>query len=363
MGTVSMKKSDRVYWIDLAKFIGIAAIVYGHTIQEGYTCKYVYSFHVPLFFFLQGIVFSLSNGEKKPFGQYVKGKAYTLLLPYYAFAIISSVVIFLASRFIAVPEADIFSSVKDLLRNITIGDCDANRPLWFLPCSFVLSILSYTVINLTDRFKKTIYKKWALAAVAVLGGAALYVTEEYTSIKFLPWKLDTAIHMLPFFIAGYALYEYGWIKRIERLTNRIKLLAAALLIIVGALLGLYNGDANYLGNYYGNIIIFFASAFASCAGWCLLVMGMPEIRILSYTGKSTLSILLMHKFPVLFFQKVLPITKDLLDRQSVPVAVLVTLTAIALCCIAQSILERLCPFLIGKYRSKKTQTDPKAAID
>ena len=50
-GNDSAKKiSQRIVWLDIAKALGIVAIVLGHTIQGGLVKKYVYSFHVPMFF-------------------------------------------------------------------------------------------------------------------------------------------------------------------------------------------------------------------------------------------------------------------------------------------------------------------------
>ena len=45
-----VEQNNRVAWIDIAKFLGIVAIVYAHAITEGIVNKYLYSFHVPLFF-------------------------------------------------------------------------------------------------------------------------------------------------------------------------------------------------------------------------------------------------------------------------------------------------------------------------
>lgn len=353
MGTSMATNADprtRMQWIDIAKCIGIFAIVYGHTIQEGLSCRYVYSFHVPLFFLLQGVVFRITRANQKPFRQYLKSKVYTLLIPYACFSVVSTAVIFLASMVITVPGLDIFSSLTELCIRLIGGDCEANSPLWFLPCSFVMAVMAYGIINLVNKQENSIVRIWVLTVIAIVCGVALYVTEKFTKVKFLPWKLDAAVFMFPFFIVGYMSVEYGWIDRLLKLRGSLKAVAAVFLLGIGAVLGLMNGEANYLGNYYGNIPVTYLAAFATCIGIFFLSMLIPDIKMLTYVGRNTLAILLMHKFPVLLFQIAVPFTAAWIDQQSILVSIVVTLTSIALCCAAEWIIRRICPMVIGKRK-------------
>lgn len=45
----------RIEWIDIAKGIGILLVILGHTIALKYS-KVLYTFHMPLFFLLSGLV-------------------------------------------------------------------------------------------------------------------------------------------------------------------------------------------------------------------------------------------------------------------------------------------------------------------
>lgn len=345
----SEARGTRMHWIDIAKCIGMFAIVYGHTIQEGWSCKYAYSFHVPLFFLLQGVVFRVTRANEKPFGQYLKSKVYTLLIPYACFCVISTAVIFLASMVITVPGLDIFSSPTELIIRLIGGDCEANSPLWFLPCSFVMAVMAYGLINAVNKHTPHI-RILVLTAIAIVCGLALYVTEEFTKVKFLPWKLDAAVFMLPFFVAGYLFVEYGWIDRMLKLRGAWKAVAALLLMGIGAVLGLMNGEANYLGNYYGNVPVTYLAAFATCIGICFLSMLIPNRKLLTYVGRNTLAILLMHKFPVLLFQIAIPFTAAWIDQQNILVSIVVTLLSMALCCGAEWIICRICLMVIGKRK-------------
>ena len=353
MNEALKKQKQRVVWVDLAKFWGIVAIVYGHTVQGGMTNRYVYSFHVPLFFFLLGVVFSITHAERKNFGQFVKNKLFTLLIPYYVFAVISTVVIFVASRFIPSSKPDMYNSVMELIINILIGDCDANSPLWFLPCTFVISIMAYGIIRLIHKIQKKKYKWCALLAFAAIGCAALFFTEAFTTIRFWVYKVDGAVFMLPFFLAGYAMQEFLCFEKMARWPLYLRVLCIAALLLLGGGVGALNGRSTYLGNYYDNVGAMYIAAMATSIGVCLLVQMVPLWSVPAYVGQHTLGILLMHKFPVLLFQVGIPFTAKQLEHNSVLIGVVVTAISIVLCCGVETIIVRICPILIGKKKQKK----------
>ena len=89
-----MMSDNRYQWVDYAKGIGIILVVYGHCIRgivkaglveddSVFTLldSMIYSFHMPLFFFLSGLFFEGSlqrNGSER----FVFSKLDTLIYPY-----------------------------------------------------------------------------------------------------------------------------------------------------------------------------------------------------------------------------------------------------------------------------------------
>uniref|UniRef100_UPI001C2F5592 acyltransferase family protein n=1 Tax=Micrococcus sp. GbtcB5 TaxID=2824750 RepID=UPI001C2F5592 len=54
--------TNRVEWIDTAKGMGIFLVILGHTGSlGGRITNYIYSYHMPLFFFLSGYLFSVGK--------------------------------------------------------------------------------------------------------------------------------------------------------------------------------------------------------------------------------------------------------------------------------------------------------------
>lgn len=72
---------SRIEWIDIAKALGVVFVVLGHTGLPEVFRRWIYIFHMPLFFYISGMFFkpvTLDVAIKK------KGKAY--LLPYFFFS-------------------------------------------------------------------------------------------------------------------------------------------------------------------------------------------------------------------------------------------------------------------------------------
>ena len=92
---------NRLVWIDYAKGIGIFLVVLGHVIRglqnssilvksgwSSFLDHWIYSFHMPLFFFLSGIF--VLRSLQRPFTKYILDKCYTLIYPYLIWTLLQS---------------------------------------------------------------------------------------------------------------------------------------------------------------------------------------------------------------------------------------------------------------------------------
>lgn len=77
----------RIDWIDLTKGIAIFLMVCGHTSIPLSISNWIWSFHMPLFFIISGILF---NATKYPnFNLFIKKRGKTLIIPYIIFSLIT----------------------------------------------------------------------------------------------------------------------------------------------------------------------------------------------------------------------------------------------------------------------------------
>ena len=80
-----------------------------------------------------------------------------------------------------------------------------------------------------------------------------------------------------------------------------------------------------------------------------------KCRWLEYCGRHSVAILVMHKFPVLFFRELIPGVKALLADPKDPAGILcglaVTAVSIALCLLAEKVILRILPQVLGEKRN------------
>lgn len=121
---------SRIEWIDIAKALGVVLVVLGHTGLSEVFRRWIYIFHMPLFFYISGMFFrpvNLGVAIKK------KGKAY--LLPYILF----SIVFMMMNQLI---DFGLQRALDDIHRIITfLGTFPV---LWFLTGLFFVEII-YTI--------------------------------------------------------------------------------------------------------------------------------------------------------------------------------------------------------------------------
>lgn len=335
-------------WADVLKFWGILAIVWGHTLSDGAVHQYLYSFHVPLFFFVIGLYFKASRVS---FCHFCKKKAISLLVPYFAFAVIS-VLIFsvlgeLASSALDSDAVD-FSLGTNLLEVLT-GQCRANRPLWFLPCMFVFYILCFGLTKLTENRTEPV--RALLYTLAMGGSVGLCVLNSAVfKIDVLFWKADVSVFMVYFFLLAAMIRPL----LAKAAANWVSLALALFLFLLGGFLAFRNSLIGYLANRYGNVLLFYLGSTCTILALCFVSILISHLnmqaisKMMVYVGQRTLPILLMHKFPILFFQVLFPWTKQPLRNNDPYVGLVVAIVSIGGCLIVEGIWKKTFGVMLTK---------------
>lgn len=131
MGVVKIQTNGRIEEVDIMRGIGIILVVIGHMGINSAIFRFIYAFHMPLFFFISGITYK----EKR-----TVDNLKTLILPY---AVGGLVPLALYAVFNRYGWLDIVNDLRGL-----VGGCSAdgfyftpNPALWFLPCMFMLRFI------------------------------------------------------------------------------------------------------------------------------------------------------------------------------------------------------------------------------
>ena len=136
------KTNTRIVWLDYAKAIGIFFVVWGHMCYAvsyyaeigNAICRYIYAFHMPLFFMLSGIAFGYQLPEKRDFDfrTEIQKRVRKLLLPYAFWCVVYTLI---ACTDSAIYGRGILSAFKNGVFDTLTG---MKAPMWFLYTLFII---------------------------------------------------------------------------------------------------------------------------------------------------------------------------------------------------------------------------------
>lgn len=286
-----------IKWINIAKGIGIIAIVVGHSNVSQMAYNYLYYFHIPLFFFISGYLNNKSItsieygiprlvGYKREFN-YIKLKFNAYMLPYYSYGLIFTILLFFLHFLKGTLNSSIISvSTKGYL----FGQVDfmANSNLWFLPALFFTVIFGYYAIkyfNLKYSLRNNLF--WILAlilAIHLFNGKENYfmsLTTIPAALLFYTWGVN-----------------YKSLEVLDKMNSLLFTIGLAVFTLCSYFYSFhYLDQAIDIGNTRIRPSIFFMiiNAFLGI----LLVIKISKIlksnRLLEFIGRYSLYIFLFHQ--------------------------------------------------------------------
>jgi fucose 4-O-acetylase-like acetyltransferase len=266
----------RIVWIDNIKGFAMLLIILGHSFPPDTLKIWVYSFHLPLFFFVSGYLF-----KKRPLDETIKRKTKSLLIPYFVTALLSLPVGYLILRVIGKSATELFYDFFYL--NGSVG---WNVPIWFLVVLFWIEIIFAIIYSLN-------VSELLVIALTLVAG---YLT--YTNKIFIPFGLNIAIWLLPFYQIGHVFKELKVIEKIGKIETKILIPVGVMLIFACGVFGnLFTQTVPepyhaHLGNY----IIYFTVALVGILGSICFFIKIKRINILNTISKNSLFILCTQYF-------------------------------------------------------------------
>lgn len=273
--------SGRVAWLDVARAIGIYAIYLGHFGETaGQAYRFVFQFHVPLFFFLAGCTENYNREESLL--KNVKRNIKTILLPAYFFAVLS-LMIYVINANADLTETCLWGQliIKGLVRNTYLA-----ASLWFLTCLFVVK----TIFALLKRMKKWY---WLMAA-----GIFMFLLAEYgmsprpiDSPRYY-YNLDSACYYMHFYIAGFLLYPRmkEWLEKTGSIAKSAKTVIAVGLLGYAGLMYFQINVLSYIPihNMIADSGLRLLKTYLMIGAIIMLAYYLQEVEVLSKVGQDTL---------------------------------------------------------------------------
>jgi fucose 4-O-acetylase-like acetyltransferase len=289
--------SQRIASIDVARGIGILLVALAHadvSLFSPYLHKFIYAFHMPLFFFLSGYFFDPDT----PFWSLLKKRFNSVLKPYF----VTIFLIYIVS--LSFTNMRFATAFGRILKSIYgTGYYIDWVQLWFLPCLFVTSLFAFlfyrvVLIRINNR-----YVRW----LVLLGVQALAVTfldmfyplsisllgKEY-ELYGLPFSLDIVLLSGFFYILGSEIRQISSEKSFGNLW--ILLVTGAGLILLTLL---FPQRSDFNTRVFESFPINTAEAILGIL-FALAVSKQIDLRTirlasaLKYIGQASLFILIFH---------------------------------------------------------------------
>ena len=271
----------KVTWIEYAKAIGIILVVYGHVARGVYTAglpidenlfqivdRVIYSFHMPLFFFLSGL-FLITSLKKWGRKNFVLIKASTVAYPYLVWSILQgSIEVYMNSY---TNQGILFSDVLTLFYQ-------PRAQFWFLYALFTIFVFSALLYQS--------YKDKVIMGIFV-----------FSLIIYIFRHNIPTIYGLNFFTGYFVYFAFGavcskWINS-DFLRSKTALFSTLILFVLGQYLFInYTQFSNDpLHNINQLILVLISIAFIMS-----LAKNLPEtpMSLLLLIGQSSFSIYILH---------------------------------------------------------------------
>jgi polysaccharide biosynthesis protein PslL len=196
--------SKRIGYLDIARGIGILLVVLGHNdfeVISVFARQIIYSFHIPLFFFLSGYFIDTSvsffDFFKKRFNGVLKPFFFTLFLIYFTS--------------ISFEKMGFNTAITRIVKSLYgTGHYIDWVQLWFLPHLFVVSLYAFLFITLVSKLRNR-WVTWGILLVTLaISLLFLHTFYPFTLSVFgkeyelwgLPFSLDLVLLSGFFFILG-----------------------------------------------------------------------------------------------------------------------------------------------------------------
>ncbi len=279
-------QEKRENWIDIAKGIGIILVIIGHAGAPTKITKFIYGFHMPLFFLISGYLFDMEKWEKAGLKKLIQKRFKSYIIPYFSLCFINLAInAIYESKNLA--GSDLIKATTEHIYWIFYSRALASlmpncTPLWFLPCLFLCTIYLFFLLKIKN--------KW-MQCIVCLSGMVINCVIIYFDIPQLMWHIDSAL------IGGCLMLIGYQIKREKLLSeNKFNTLTVLIMFVIGTVAVFCNPNSVvFSANRYGNQLLMCAcSLFLSYV--CLWISTyVSKCSFLTVMGRGTIVVQLLSR--------------------------------------------------------------------
>lgn len=238
----SQSSTERIVFIDTARFLAMALVFYGHFIERvmylknptaAAQYKFIYSFHMVLFILLAGYV-AKETDLSLPFGTFVKRRMLSRLLPLVFFTVVFMLAAaVIPGDFIHLKLPSVQGYLDGLL-NTAFGIPLFCVPSWFLMLIFSVEIVHYWTFRMLTSDARIV------AAILIFYVAGYLFNWHFDIVnplkgRVIGWNylfIHEAVFMYAFYLLGHFMHRLGFLRQVNALCFLIPGATAAMLVVL-----------------------------------------------------------------------------------------------------------------------------------
>ena len=371
-------KKKRLDYLDMTKGFGMILVLLGHLQGDSIftfspyikpLCVFIFSFHMPMFFIVTGILLSIKNDEIKPLADTAKSRFRGIMIPYFWFSLFYLIFVVYALIKGEIAPQSLYLNIWYVLSGYGMN------VLWFLPALYLGEML---FIFIRRRIREDV----PFIAVIALSNAIVYSASYFIGIAKYPTPAAERLHefiivlLRPVLVCGFitiGYYAHRLLRKGTKLGDffnspernekgnitakyRLAYLVLALMLF-GAVAALFriNNGIDFRTLAFRNVFFFFVCALSGSFGMICLCRGLPRLALPCYWGIGSLIFMVTHNSQIVltFSLKVAMYVNQYLTRARGYICYLIVITVItAYSTLMIFLIRRFFPFIIGKpFRS------------
>ena len=367
-------KIKRLDYLDMTKGLGMILVLIGHLQGDSIftfspyiqpLCAYIFSFHMPMFFIVTGILLAIKNDEVKPLKEVAMSRFRGIMIPYFWFSFFYLLVVITA-----LIKGEI--AVQTLYLNIwyVLSGYGMNV-LWFLPALYLGELL---FIFLRRRIRDHV----SFVSIVALSNAVVYSAAYFLGIARYPTPFSERLHELiivllrPVLVCGFITIGYYIHKLLRKGTKlgdyfnrpqrdekgKITVRYRMSLIVLGLMLfGVcfaffrVNNGIDFRSLAFRNVFFFFVCALSGSYGMICFCKGLPRVPLFCFWGVGSLIFMVTHNSQVVltFALKTAMYVNQYLTRARGYICYAIVIAIItAYSSVMIYLIRRFFPFIIGR---------------
>lgn len=364
----------RLDYLDMAKGLGMILVLIGHLQGDSIftfspyiqpLCVYIFSFHMPMFFIITGILLAIKGDELKPFKDIAKRRFRGIMIPYYWFSFFYILVVV-----VALIKGEV--AYQTLLVNLWyILSGYGMNVLWFLPALYLGELLFIIL-------KRKIRDHRIFLSIVVLSNAIVYVIASILYGGTYETALAQRLHefaiviLRPVLVMGFITIGYYVHKVLSKgsgladffnkpeLNEKGQVTAkyrAAYIVLGLMLFGVcfaffrINNGIDFRSMAFRNVFFFFVCSLSGSYGMIVFCKGLPRIRLFCFWGIGSLIFMATHNSQTVltFSLKAAMYVNQYLTRARGYICFAIVIFIItAYSSLMILIIRKFFPFIIGK---------------